>query len=271
MDQTVTVAFATVDGTARAGSDYVAAEGTLTFPPGTTRQTIDVATRQEEIVESEEGFAVELSDPTGAGLEDDAGTGTITDDDLVEGLPTLSIADAAPVSEGGTAGFVVTLSAASEKEVRVSYRTADDTATAGLDYTPTDGTLRFEPGETTRTITVATLADEVVEGAERFTVELSEPVAATVADPTGVGTITEIAERIGTVSRTVLPELGRALAFSAATCRFDRGLSGPTASDGSQGPGGYLSLSHGLTSDPLTSDPLRPDPLRSDPRLSPMH
>lgn len=216
-------------------------------------------------MESEEGFAVELSDPTGAGLEDDAGTGTITDDDLVEGLPTLSIADAAPVSEGGTAGFVVTLSAASEKEVRVSYRTADDTATAGLDYTPTDGTLRFEPGETTRTITVATLADEVVEGAERFTVELSEPVAATVADPTGVGTITEIAERIGTVSRTVLPELGRALAFSAATCRFDRGLSGPTARDDSQGPGGYLSLSHGLTSDRLTSDRLT-----SDPRISPM-
>ena len=209
-------------------------------------------------------------DPAGAGLEDDAGTGTITDDDLVEGLPTLSIADAAPVSEGGTAGFVVTLSAASEKEVRGSYRTADDTATAGLDYTPTDGTLRFEPGETTRTITVATLADEVVEGAERFTVELSEPVAATVADPTGVGTITEIAERIGTVSRTVLPELGRALAFSAATCRLDRGLSGPTARNGSQDPGGYLSLSHGLTSDQLTSDRLTSDRLTSDPRGSPM-
>ena len=101
--------------------------------------------------------------------------------------------------------------------------------------------------------------------------ELSEPVAATVADPTGVGTITEIAERIGTVSRTVLPELGRALAFSAATCRFDRGLSGPTNSGGSQSRGGYLSLSHGLTSDPLRSDPLTSDPLRSDPRLSPMH
>ena len=270
MDQTVTVAFATVDGTARAGSDYVAAEGTLTFPPGTTRRTIEVATRQEEIVESEEGFAVELSDPTGAGLEDDAGTGTITDDDFVEGLPTLSIADAAAVSEGGTAGFVVTLSAASEKEVRVSYRSADDTATAGLDYTPTDGTLRFEPGETTRTITVATLADEVVEGAERFTVELSEPVAATIADATGAGTITEIAERIGTVSRTVLPELGRALAFSAATCRFDRALSGPMTRDGSQGPGGYLSLSHGLTSDRRSSDPLTSDRLTFDPRFSPM-
>ena len=252
MDQTVTVAFATADGTALAGSDYVAAEGTLTFPPGTTRQTIEVATRQEEIVESEEGFAVELSDPTGAGLEDDAGTGTITDDDLVEGLPTLSIADAAPASEGGTAGFVVTLSAASEKEVRVSYHTADDTATAGLDYTPTDGTLRFEPGETTGTITVATLADEVVEGAERFTVELSEPVAATIADATGVGTITEAAERIEMVNRTVLPELARALAFTAVTCRFDQGLSGPTTGDRSQGPAGYLSLPHALVHEPLT-------------------
>ena len=253
MDQTVTVAFATVDGTARAGSDYVAAEGTLTFPPRTTRQTIEVATHPEEIVESEEGFAVELSDPTGAGLEDDAGTGTITDDDLVEGLPTLSIADAAPASEGGTAGFVVTLSAASEKEVRVSYRTVDDTATAGLDYTPTDGILRFEPGETTRTITVPTLADEVVEGAERFAVELSEPVAATIADATGVGTITEAAERIEMVNRTVLPELGRALAFTAVTCRFDRGLSGPTAGDRSQGPAGYLSLPHALRSDRQSS------------------
>ena len=79
-------------------------------------------------------------------------------------------------------------------------------------------------------------------------------MAAVVTDATGVGTITEMAERIGMVNRTVLPELGRALAFSAATCRFDRGLSGPTNRGGSQGRGGYLSLSHGLRSDRLRSD-----------------
>ena len=254
-EQVVTVAFGTVDGTAVAGSDYSATEGSLIFQPGTTRQTVEVVTRQDEIVESDEGFTVKLSDPAGATLEDDRGAGTITDDDLVEGLPTLAVADAAPVSEGSTAEFVVTLSPASEQAVRVSYRTVDDTAVAEFDYAATEGTLRFEPGATAQTVAVATFTDEVVEGDERFTLELGEPVRATIADGTGMGTITETAERIGMVNRTVLPELGRALAFSAVTCRFDRALSGPgpVARDGSQSPAGYLSLSHALTSDRQTS------------------
>lgn len=261
VDRTVTVAFATADGTARAGSDYVEAGGTLTFPPGTTHRTVEVVTRQDEIVESEESFTVTLSDPAGAGLEDDTGSGTIEDDDFMEGLPALSIADAAPVSEGGAAVFVVTLSPASERAVRVSYRSVDGTAGAGLDYDATEGTLGFEPGETTRTVTVTTLLDELQEGVEQFTVELSEPVAATISDGTGTGTITELAERIEMINRTVLPELGRALAFSAVACRFDRALSGPMARGGVLGPAGHLSLSHALTSDRLASDP-RASPLQ---------
>ena len=252
-DQWVTVAFDTVDGSARAGVDYIAASGTVTFQPGTRRQTIEVATRQDEIVESEETFTVELRDPSAATIEDATGTGTITDDDLVEGLPALTVGDAVPVAEGVAATFVVTLSPASERTVSVSYRTVDGTATAGPDYVATDGTLRFEPGETSRTIAVTTLADELLEGAERFTVELSEPVAATIADGTGVGTITEAAERIAMVNRTVLPELGRALAFSTVRCRFERGLAAPPARDGSQEPAGYLSLPHALASDRQTA------------------
>ena len=249
-EQVVTVAFDTVEeGSAISGSDYSPASGTVTFSPGTRRQTIEVVTRQDEFVESEETFTVTLSDPTAATLEDETGVGTIVDDDLVEGLPALSIADAAPVSEGGMASFVVTLSPASEREVRVSYRTLDGTATAGLDYTATHGhgTLRFQPGETTRSITVTTVGDELMEGPEWFTVELSDSVAATIADGTGTGTISEAAERIAMVNRTVLPELGRALAFSTVRCRFDRTLSGPMARDGSS-PAGYLSLPYAPTS-----------------------
>ncbi len=252
-EQVVTVAFDTVDGSARGGADYDATFGTVTFQPGTRRQTIEVATRQDEIVESEETFTVELSDPSGATIEDDTGTGTITDDDLVDGLPALTVGDAAPVPEGVAVTFVVTLGPASERIVSVSYRTVDGTATAGPDYVATDGTLRFEPGVTSRTIAVTTLADELLEGAERFTVELSEPVAATIADGTGVGTITEAAERVAMVNRTVLPELGRALAFSTVRCRFERGLSEPSARNGSRGPAGYLSLPHAPTSDRQTS------------------
>ena len=142
------------------------------------------------------------------------------------------------------AEFPVTLVPASDDVVTVSFRTMDGTAVAGLDYTATMGTLRFEPGETSATIAVATLTDDMVEGAERFTMELSDPVGATVSDGTGVGTITDDhRDRIGTVNRTVLPEVGRALAFNAVTCRFDHTLSSPMAAGGTGRSAGSLSLS----------------------------
>ena len=249
-EQAVTVRYRTESDTAVEGADYNAAAGELRFVPGTTRQTIEVVTREDETAESEERFAVTLSDPTGATLADDTAAGTITDDDDDGGgsLPTLTIADAT-VSEGDTAEFVVTLSSASEQAVTVRYRTTDGTALAGFDYAASEGTLRLEPGETTRTVAVAALPDELVEGAEQFTVELSDPVGAMVADGTGVGTITDRVERFGLVNRTVLPEVGRALAFTAVTCRMDRALSASTARDSAERPVGHLSLSHALTSD----------------------
>ncbi len=250
-EQVVTASYGTADGTASAGSDYTSTTGTLRFEPGDTTGTIRVTVLDDEIWEDTESFTVELSDPEGAALVGASGTASITDDDE-DMLPALSIADAAPVPEGGTASFVVTLSPASERAVRVSYRTLDGTATAGLDYTATAGTLRFQPGETTRSITVITVGDELVEGPERFAVELSNSIAATIADGTGTGTISEAAERIAMVNRTVLPELGRTLAFSTVPCRFDRTLSGLMARDGS-GPAGYLSLPYALTSDRQTS------------------
>ena len=100
---------------------------------------------------------------------------------------------------------------------------------------------------------MTTLTDDSLEGAERFTVELSEPVAATIADGTGAGTITEAAERIAMVNRTVLPELGRALAFSTVRCRFERGLSKPPARNGSPEPAVHLSLPYAPASDRQTS------------------
>jgi hypothetical protein len=139
----------------------------------------------------------------------------------------VAIDDAPAVVEGGTAEFPVRLSAVSGRVVTVSYRTVDGTALAGSDYTAASGTLSFRPGETSGAITVATLADEVVEGSEQFRVELSDPVGTTLDDDTGVGTITDDAERrIGLVNRTVLPEIGRALAFSAVRCRMDQVISG---------------------------------------------
>ena len=218
----VTVAYATQDGTAVADSDYTATSGTLRFEPGETIQNIQVATLRDAIAEPSESFTVELSDPVGTAITNSTGVGTIAAD----AMPALSITDAVPVAEGGGATFMVSLSPASSELVTVAYATQDGTAVAGSDYTAASGTLQFDPGMTSHTIRVAVLNDTAVEPTETFAVELSDPVRATLADGTGVGTITDDVEhRVERPIRTGLPEVGRAIAFSAVTCRIDRKMS----------------------------------------------
>ena len=218
----VTVAYATQDGTAVADSDYTATSGTLRFEPGETIQNIQVATLRDAIAEPSESFTVELSDPVGTAITNSTGVGTIAAD----AMPALSITDAVPVAEGGAATFMVSLSPASSELVTVAYATQDGTAVADSDYTAASGTLQFDPGMTSHTIRVAVLNDTAVEPTETFAVELSDPVRATLADGTGVGTITDDVEhRVERAIRTGLPEVGRAIAFSAVTCRIDRKMS----------------------------------------------
>ena len=259
----VTVSYRTVDGTAVAGSDYKSASGELRFEPGETTQTVTVETLADELAEDTERFTVELSAASGATVSDGIGEGTISDDD---DAPELSIDDAPAVSEGETAEFTVRLSEASGAAVSVSYRTVDGTAVAELDYAATEGTLRYEPGETTQTISAETLADGLAEDVERFTMELSAPSGATVADGTGVGTITDDAkERIGKINRVILPEVGRALAFNAVTCRIDQVLAGGTTRGRAALPPARPSLSPALASGRWASQP----PLSGRPSLSP--
>jgi parallel beta-helix repeat protein len=78
---TVTVSFATADGTATAGSDYTPANGTVTFPPGTTSQPLPVAVLGDVLVEPDETLAVNLSSPVNGTIADGQGVGTIGDDD----------------------------------------------------------------------------------------------------------------------------------------------------------------------------------------------
>ncbi len=81
--ETVTVDYATSDGTATAGADYTATSGTLTFAPGETRKTVSVPLLDDEVEESAETFTLTLSNASGgrAYLSDATATGTIADDD----------------------------------------------------------------------------------------------------------------------------------------------------------------------------------------------
>lgn len=77
----VSVAYATANGTANAGSDYAAAKGTLAFAPGEVTKTIDVEVNGDTVVEPDETLTIGLSKVVNATLRDGSATGTITNDD----------------------------------------------------------------------------------------------------------------------------------------------------------------------------------------------
>ena len=81
--ETVTVNYATVDGTAEAGLDYEQSSGTLTFAPGETEEIFEVTVIDDSYEDSGETFRVVLSDASGARLGDDEGVGTIHNTDPV--------------------------------------------------------------------------------------------------------------------------------------------------------------------------------------------
>jgi hypothetical protein len=171
-DQPVTVAYATGDGSATAGSDYQTTSGTLIFAPGETSKTITVPVIGDRLPEPTETFVVNLSSPTNATIADGQGVGTIVDDE-----PRISISDVTK-SEGRRNKttlftFTVTLSAAYDQAVTMSYRTVNGTATTSdNDYVAKSDTLTFTPGETNKTITIEVKGDSKKEANETFYLDL---------------------------------------------------------------------------------------------------
>src|SRR4029077_21122692 len=181
----VTVNYSTVNGTATAGTDYVAASGTVTFVPGDTSEPITLQILGDTLAEFNEKFTVTLSAPTNATLAANSdGDVTITGDDP----PEISIAAAASSTEGNTGSsnvaIVVTLSQTHKESVWVNYATADVTAFAGTDYINTTGTLQFLPGTLTKTIYVPVFGDTAGEPNETFYVDLSVPLNGTLTAAT---------------------------------------------------------------------------------------
>ena len=125
----VTFTFATVDGTADAGSDYTSTSNNRTIPAGATSTTITVHTTEDALDEADETFRVLLSNVVNANLTDGDGLGTITDDDAT---PTLSINDPAAVAEGTNVVFTVSLSAVSGRDVTVHWATSNGDGNGGL-------------------------------------------------------------------------------------------------------------------------------------------
>ena len=192
--EAITIAYATGNGTATAGSDYTSTSGTLTFAPGETSKTITVPVIGDRLAEPNETFVVNLSDPNNATIADGQGVGTILDDE-----PRMSINDVT-VTEGNTgsvnAAFTVSLSVAYDVAVTVHYQTANGSATAGSDYAAASGDVTIAAGQTTKTFTVAVIGDRSAEPTENFVVNLSAATHGLIVDSQGVGTILDNEPRI---------------------------------------------------------------------------
>lgn len=162
----VLVDYKTEDGTANAGGDYVAAEGTLVFLPGETQKTFKLEVIDDDVFEEDEHFYARLSNlrtgsTGGVAQNGTAGKGPIRmelsapfvatimilDDDH-GGIFNVAEKDIEIVETVGTYELKVTRYSGARGKVSISYHTEDGTAKAGKDYEAVEGELNFENNET---------------------------------------------------------------------------------------------------------------------------
>ena len=204
----LTVWFRTAGGSATGGAscapgvDFINTDTQMVFNPGQTQLTASVPICNDTLDETNETVTLQLYNPSNnlsLGSKSQT-TLTITDDDP---SVAISVGDA-NADEGDPVVFNVTLSAPSAQTVAVSWTTAangsasatfngsaDNHCGAPLnpDYVSAAGALAFAAGETSKQVSITTCDDLVAESDETFTLNLSAPANATIADGTGVGTI----------------------------------------------------------------------------------
>ena len=188
---TVTPSF--TDVTAVEGTDYDENTTALSFTgTASETQTFTVSTTEDTMLEGDETFTVGLTvsgTPTGTTVTaTDTGTGTIKDDDSA----ALTVDDAS-ADEGESITFTVTLSAAVQGGLTVTPGFTDVTTDKNKDYTENTAALSFTgTKDESKTFTVATTEDTVVEGNETFTVTLAVTGAPSgISVPSATGTVTD--------------------------------------------------------------------------------
>ena len=160
--QTIDVDYATADGTATAGLDYLATSGHLTFTPAITNRTVTVIVSNDLVHESTETFALNLSNPVNAELAN-GGTanGTILNTDPATGLDHFDFS-AIPSPQQGSVAFPVTITARDTNDVLLtaysSYLTLTATNVLGNPVPLSPTSVSMVNGQWTGSLTMSTWA-----------------------------------------------------------------------------------------------------------------
>ena len=225
---TVTVGYSTTDDTARAGQDYRAAAGSLSFAPGEMSKTVTVDLFDDGQPETDEQFQLVLSSPSNASLSDAVGVALIGRNDTAPTSTPYVTSRPVAASEGDTlASFVVQLSAPSQNEVKVNFSQDNGTAVNGGDYSYYAGTLVFAPGETVKTLPLPILNDTTAEQTELFWLDLSSAVNANITQRYTPALIFDNDGGTGTpalsISDVVVDETAQTASFFVALSRPSTG------------------------------------------------
>jgi hypothetical protein len=192
-----TIVFTTAGGTATAGSDYTAANQTLSFAAGETSKTVTVALIDDTLAEGNETVVAAISNASSGTINTATASVTIFDNDQT----VWNVASNGDVGEGaGFLTYTVTRTGASTGTATIQFATAGGTATAGSDYTAINQTLSFAAGETSKTVTVAVTDDANAEGNETVLAAISNASSGTINTATAAAFILDDDQSVWSVA-----------------------------------------------------------------------
>ncbi len=173
----VAVEYATgTNGTATAGLDFTPAGGILVFPSGVRSQTFDVLITDDVFNEFHETVPLTLLNPAGpAVLGLAAATLTIVENDAGAGVITFGTNSYFASEEVGLAFVEVLRTNGHSGAVAVNFQTLTGSATPGIDFVVTNGSVSFGDGVTSAFLAVRLLDNVVQEGDETVPVRLFGP------------------------------------------------------------------------------------------------
>src|ERR1019366_320120 len=181
----VFVAFATTDGSAVAGVNYIATTNYLDFPVGEVVKTVYVPVIDDMVITTNLTVNLKLSNPTpGTGLGDQANAVlTIINVDSV--VKFVSSTYSVPKNKvDGFANIQITRQGSTSGSCTVNFATdTNGTAVVGTDYTPTNALITFNPGVTNMTIQIAITNNLLPEGNRTVTMSLTNAVNSLLASP----------------------------------------------------------------------------------------
>ena len=169
----VTVNYQTYPGTAAPGVDYTASSGLVTFAGGVTSQTISIPLLPQSAVKPPVAFSVVLTNVQGGAQLIAPSNATVNIVSAIAGISFVAATNTVP-ENSGTAVVAVQRLFNTTNSASVHYATANGSASAGINYVNTSGTLNFTNGETLKVLSIPLINRTNVTGDLNFSVKLSQ-------------------------------------------------------------------------------------------------